>query len=87
MPIYEYRSVNAKACAFCKVRFEIRQRIDAKPLTECPECGTPIERLFSRNFIAVTDPLSPDETFNTHTGEEADNLGLNEGFAEDQIWE
>jgi len=87
MPIYEYRSTNAKACTLCKVSFEIRQGIDDKPLTECPKCGAPVERLFSRNFIAVTDSLSPDETFNIHTGEEAENLGLNGGFAEDQIWE
>ena len=87
MPIYEYKSTNADACDLCKIKFEIRQGIDDKPLTKCPQCGASVKRLFSRNFIAITEALSLDETFTPHTEEEAESLGLNGGFAEDQIWE
>jgi hypothetical protein len=35
----------------------------------------------------LKESLSQKETFATHTEEEADELGLEEGFAEDQIWD
>ncbi len=87
MPIYEYKSTSSAPCDLCKAKFEVRQGLDQEPLTECPRCKAPVERLFSRNFIAVTESLSPEETFRTHTSEEAENLGLDGGFAGDQIWE
>jgi len=40
MPLYEYE------CDDCGVRFERRQPITSDPLTECPECGGDIHRLF-----------------------------------------
>ena len=36
---------------------------------------------------AWKSPLNLEETFDTYTEEEADELGLEEGFAEDQIWD
>ena len=86
MPIYEYRSKTGSHCKLCKATFEMRQNIDDKPLTECPKCGREVERLFSKTFIAVIDTLSPEETFSTHTEEEADKKGLEGGFASDEIW-
>lgn len=41
MPIYEYQ------CDRCDKVLEIWQKITEDALTECPECGGPIERLMS----------------------------------------
>ena len=87
MPIYEYKAIGSTHCELCQQRFEIRQRINDEPLKHCPKCGAEIKRLFSRPFISITESLSLEETFATHTDEEADTLGLGEGFGEDQIWD
>ena len=39
MPIYEYECEN-------KHRFEKWQSIKDDPLTECPDCGTPVRKIF-----------------------------------------
>jgi putative FmdB family regulatory protein len=56
MPIYEYRATG-KGCRYCRDGFEIKQRMDAKPLSKCPKCGVPIRRLVSRfrAVVAETD--------------------------------
>jgi len=41
MPLYEYQ------CKKCKHRFEKIQKFSDKPVTKCPECGGPVERLLS----------------------------------------
>ena len=42
MPIYEY------ACENCGYRFDALQKMNADPLMECPECGTPaLKKLLS----------------------------------------
>ncbi|MBM3133317.1 MAG: zinc ribbon domain-containing protein [Chloroflexi bacterium] len=87
MPIYEYRAAGSAHCRLCGTRFEVRQKIDDAPLGACPKCGAEVRRLISRSFIALTEPLSPEETFQTHTEEEADRLGLEGGFARDEIWD
>lgn len=46
MPIYDYR------CEKCG-RFEARQRISEGPLVVCPECGSPVQRLISKNVGVV----------------------------------
>ena len=87
MPIYEYRAVGAGGCELCRRRFEVRQRMEEEPLRRCPRCGGAVERLPSRCFACASEPLSLEETFRTYTEEEADALGLEGGFAPDQIWE
>lgn len=87
MPLYEYRAIGAAHCDLCRSRFEVRQRMEDAPLIACPRCGAAIQRLFSHNLIVFSEPLPPEETFATHTEEEADQLGLEGGFAEDEIWE
>ena len=87
MPIYEYKAAGNTHCEFCKNRFEVRQGINDEPLKKCPKCGAEIRRLFSRPLISIIDPLSQKETFAAHTEEEADDLRLGGGFAEDQIWD
>ncbi len=39
MPIYEYKCANGHT-------FEAMQRMADDPLTECEECGAPVERVF-----------------------------------------
>jgi putative FmdB family regulatory protein len=39
MPIYEYRCENGHT-------FEVMQRMSDDPLTECSQCGAPVQRVF-----------------------------------------
>jgi putative FmdB family regulatory protein len=39
MPVYGYRCTNGH-------HFEVQQRITDPPLTQCPECGAPVTRVF-----------------------------------------
>ena len=39
MPIYEYKCENGHT-------FEVMQRMSDDPLTECTECGAPVQRVF-----------------------------------------
>jgi len=60
MPIYEYRATG-KGCDYCRDGFEIKQRIDSKPLSKCPKCQAPIRRLMSRfrTLVAETPGKAP----------------------------
>lgn len=47
MPFYEYQATEMdRSCSFCKEVFEISQSILSDFLTECPECGCRIKKLF-----------------------------------------
>ena len=61
--------------------------MDEEPLSNCPKCGTPVRRLFSRPYLCVAEDLNEIEQLVKHTPEEADKLGLIEGFAEDKIYD
>ncbi|HHX40418.1 MAG TPA: zinc ribbon domain-containing protein [Armatimonadetes bacterium] len=41
MPTYDYY------CKACDAHFEVMQRITEPPLTQCQQCGGPIQRLIS----------------------------------------
>ncbi len=86
MPVYEYKAVSG-GCEYCRRRFEVRQSMSEPPLGKCPKCGVPVRRLFSRPHISVIEPLSEKEKLVKRSPEEADELGLIEGFAEDRIYE
>jgi len=86
MPIYEYKSKNGAHCRLCKGRFEVRQGINDEPLKRCPECGAEIMRLFSRSFLGRKESFSHEGPFN-YMEDEADELGLEEDLAEDEVWE
>jgi putative FmdB family regulatory protein len=59
MPIYEYLVVEgATPCENCKERFEIFQKVNDPVLNECPECGAPIQRVFSVTSKVVVDKMS-----------------------------
>jgi putative FmdB family regulatory protein len=48
MPRYEYQSTNPRnACEVCRGRFEVQQSMTEPPLTSCPHCGGPVERVIS----------------------------------------
>ena len=46
MPTYDYE------CEKCG-RFEMMQKITAPPLETCPTCGSPVERLISKNVAII----------------------------------
>ena len=89
MPIYEYKSKNGSHCKLCKDKFEVRQRLDDEPLTRCPECGAEIRKVFSRPFLGGRESLSHEGPLNymEDMENEADELGLEEDLAEDEVWE
>ena len=84
MPIYEYQAIG-KGCEYCQSKFDMKQKMDEEPLKNCPKCGASVRRLISRPFICVVGALTEREEMAKHTPEEADKLGLTEGFAEDKI--
>ena len=86
MSIYEYKAVSG-GCEYCRRRFEVRQGMSEPPLGKCPRCGAPVRRLFSRSHISVIESLSGKEKLVKRSPEEADELGLTDGFAEDRIYE
>lgn len=87
MPIYEYKATGKAHCNLCKGKFEVRQGMNDEPLKSCPKCGSEVSRLFSRPFLRLKESLGEEESFDRYAEEEADELGLGEGFAEDEDWE
>ncbi len=87
MPIYEYKATGNAHCNLCKDKFEVRQGMNDEPLKSCPKCGSEVSRLFSPPFLCRKESLSEEEGFDRYAEEEADELGLEEGFAEDEDWE
>ena len=45
MPLYEYQ------CDSCGHRFEVIQKFSDAPITVCPECGGPVQKLLSSPAI------------------------------------
>jgi putative FmdB family regulatory protein len=50
MPVYEYEH-EKKACALGKI-FDFRQSLDDKPLSQCPHCRGPVQKIISRINIS-----------------------------------
>ena len=46
MPIYEYQAIEG-GCAYCQARFEAMQKMADPPITSCPDCDTPVQRVMS----------------------------------------
>jgi putative FmdB family regulatory protein len=56
MPIYEYQTSNRnKACSKCLNAFEVFQKIDEKPLNQCPSCGNKVRKIISWCRSAVVE--------------------------------
>ncbi len=47
MPLYEYK------CKECGLVFEARQKFSDAPLTECRNCGGPVEKLISQSAFSL----------------------------------
>ncbi len=47
MPVYEYE------CKKCDKVFEVQQKMSEAPLTECPECQSPVKKLMSVNSFQL----------------------------------
>ena len=94
MPIYEYKAT-VRGCEYCRNGFEIMQRMDDKPLGECPKCRVPVKRVPSRFRACVIE--TPDEVTGvekklhdfekegmwSHAAELADKEGLEDRARED----
>ncbi len=53
MPIYVYKAVK-KGCPYCKEGFEVFQKVDDAPITECPKCKSQVKRVFSQFSIGFS---------------------------------
>ena len=54
MPIYEYQTTE-EGCPHCCERFEVVQTFSAPPIETCPECGSPVAKVFSTPAVQGTD--------------------------------
>jgi len=56
VPIYEYRAKDKRlACPKCADVFSIKHPMSEAPLSKCPDCGAPIQRVYSSFSV----PKSP----------------------------
>lgn len=63
MPVYHYIAVRPEeGCARCRKGFDLRRPASRAPLTECPLCKKPVEKIIQPvNIPRVTKPLSVSE--------------------------
>lgn len=47
MPVYEYE------CKACEKVFEVQQKMSDDPLTNCPECDGPVNKIMSMNSFQL----------------------------------
>jgi putative FmdB family regulatory protein len=47
MPVYEYE------CPSCQKIHEVSQKFADAPLSQCPECSSPVQKLISRSSFAL----------------------------------
>jgi putative FmdB family regulatory protein len=60
MPTYEYRPIDSeKSCPYCRLGFEVIQRMTESALTLCPRCKNPISRvLFAPTVVVKGHPFT-----------------------------
>ena len=51
MPFYEYQASSETACDTCREAFTRLEKLDARPLEQCPDCGAPIRRVISAPHV------------------------------------
>lgn len=59
MPIYVYQRVDDTSrgnCEVCCGRLEVIQKMNDEPLTTCPECSEPVERVPSAFSVGKPGP-------------------------------
>ncbi len=53
MPTYEYRARDSgRACSRCRDGFECFRRLADAPLTQCPDCGAELVRVWTPPYVA-----------------------------------
>ena len=57
MPVYEYEHIE-HSCTMGRI-FEVTQRLEERPLSNCPRCGRPIKKLIS--LVGVSTPKTNGE--------------------------
>lgn len=62
MPFYEYVAEYCVQSLFCSKQFVFRQRMDEPPVTACPQCGAPLNRILS-SFSAGADMVAKSEAW------------------------
>ena len=56
MPIYEYEPANINnSCNKCRYGFEYIQKVNDRPLAECPNCGGKVKKIISWCRAAVIE--------------------------------
>ena len=56
MPIYEYRVIEGnRGCKRCQRGLEIIQSVHDDPVTICPQCHAPVDRVFSPVMFRMRD--------------------------------
>ena len=60
MPTYHYIAVKPEEdCPRCRKGFDLRRPMDRTPLTECPLCKKPVEKIIQPvNTPRISKPLS-----------------------------
>ena len=56
MPIYEYQASGEEQCEYCESGFELLRKISEQTLSQCPECGAPVERKISAPNLGGSGP-------------------------------
>ncbi|MBS0571589.1 MAG: zinc ribbon domain-containing protein [Proteobacteria bacterium] len=54
MPIYEYAAIS-RGCTHCEGHFDVLQKLADAPLTQCPHCGAPVQRIIAAPHVALGD--------------------------------
>ncbi|MFU8796296.1 MAG: FmdB family zinc ribbon protein [Dehalococcoidia bacterium] len=81
MPIYEYIAAGDDRCSQCRSRFEVRQRMNERPLKVCPECGARVRKLISSPFVVREESPGEDDILDGYSHEDPDQLGIEDDYA------
>lgn len=62
MPFYTYQNSTDDCCDYCCDGFDILQRINADPVTMCPECSNKVKKVISApNVVSGKAHLTTDK--------------------------
>ncbi len=54
MPIYEYQPAGDQSCEHCQDGFELLQKLNDKPFSQCLNCGGGLKRVISAPNLNTT---------------------------------
>lgn len=76
MPLYEYE------CETCSHRFEVIQKFSDAPISVCPKCGGPVQKLLSSPAIQFKGSGFYLTDYGRGTGSKSDSANTKAGKAE-----